>query len=131
MKIIQRALVLIAVLFGLATIIAGSRVLLGSDPGYIIFRPLLIYNTLMGVLYLAAGIIAWRSLKQGTYAAAGIFVLNLLVLLIIYFLYTKGSSIAIDSLRAMGLRTVVWMVLFVGFGWLGQRKESCAIRSNT
>lgn len=123
MKIIKIILVLVAALFGLATIFAGTRVLLGSDPGYIIFRPLLIYNTVMGIVYLAAAIIAWRNLKQGMYMAAAIFVLNLIVLVAIYFLYTKGNSVAIDSLRAMSLRTTVWLVVFVGLGWLSHRKK--------
>lgn len=128
MKIIQSVLVLAAALFGLLTIIAGTRVLLGSDPGYIVFRPLLIYNTAMGIVYVAAGVIAWRNLKQGTYVAAGIFVLNLFVLAAIYFLYTEGSSIAVDSLRAMTLRTVVWLVLFVGLGWLSSRKNPYGVK---
>ncbi len=123
MKTTQSILVLVAVLFGLATIIAGSRVLLGSDPGYIVFRPLLIYNTAMGTVYVVAGIIAWRNLKQGMYVAAGIFALNLFVLAAIYFLYTEGSSIAVDSLRAMSLRTVVWLVLFSGLWWLCRRNK--------
>ena len=123
MKIIKIVLVLAAALFGLATIIAGTRVLLGSAPGYIVFRPLLIYNTAMGIVYVAAGIIAWRSLRQGMYVAGGIFVLNLFVLAAIYFLYTEGNSIAVDSLRAMSLRTVVWLVLFSGLWWLCRRNK--------
>lgn len=34
-------LAFIAILFGIATIFAGGRVLLGADPGYVVFRPLL------------------------------------------------------------------------------------------
>lgn len=60
-RIIQGGLALVAALFGLATIIAGARVLAGSDPGYIVFRPLLLYNTAMGFAYVAAGVIAWMS----------------------------------------------------------------------
>ncbi len=128
MKIIQRVLALVAVFFGLATVFAGTRVLLGSDPGYVVFRPLLIYNTAMGIVYVAAGIISWRGLKQGMYVAATIFVLNLVVLAAIYFLYTEGNSIAVDSLRAMSLRTVVWLALFVGLGWLSRRNKLCAAK---
>lgn len=123
MKITQNILVTVAVLFGLLTIFAGTRVLLGSDPGYIVFRPLLIYNTTMGIVYIAAGIIAWRNIKQGMYVAAAIFALNLIVLTAIIFLYREGSSIAIDSLRAMTLRTVVWFALFSGFWWLWRSKK--------
>ena len=122
MKITQNILALVAVLFGLVTVVAGSRVLLGSDPGYVVFRPLLIYNTIMGVAYVTAGIVAWRNIRQGMYAAVAIFVLNLIALIVIYFLYTEGGSVAIESLRAMSLRTIVWLVLFVGFGWLIRTK---------
>ena len=112
---------LAAALFGLATIIAGSRVLTGSDPGYIVFRPLLIYNTAMGIAYVAAGIIAWRSFDRGKYAAATIFVLNFLVLGAIGYLYATGSAVAIDSIRTMILRTVVWLMLFLGLAWMSHR----------
>jgi len=119
----KNILVTVAVLFGLLTIFAGTRVLLGSNPGYIVFRPLLIYNTVMGIMYAAAGIVAWRNIKQGMYMAATIFVLNLIVLTAIFFLYTDGSLIAVDSLRAMTLRTGVWLVLFTGFWWLHRKNE--------
>ena len=122
-RIIQRVLALAAVVFGLVTTIAGARVLSGSDPGYIVFRPLLIYNTAMGMAYMAAGIIAWRSLERGRYAAAAIFALNSFVLAAIGFLYTAGSAVAIESLRAMILRTVVWFVLFLGLAWMDHRNR--------
>ncbi|PCI66823.1 MAG: hypothetical protein COB26_10815 [Piscirickettsiaceae bacterium] len=123
MKIAQSVLSLVATLFGLATIFAGTSVLLGSDPGYIVFRPLLIYNTAMGIVYVAAGIIIWRNFKQGMYVAAVIFFLNLVVLAAIYFLYTEGNLIAVDSLRAMSLRTVVWLALFAGLVRLSSRNK--------
>ena len=123
MKVNQSILALVAVLFGLATIFAGTRVLLGYDPGYIVFRPLLIFNTAMGIVYVVAGFLAWHIPRQGMYLAATIFILNLVVLAAIYFLYTEGNSIAVESLRAMTVRTVVWFALFVGLGWLNRRKN--------
>jgi hypothetical protein len=121
MRIAQRILASVAVIFGLATIFAGTRVLAGYDPGYIVFRPLLIYNTAMGIVYITAGIIAWHNPKQGKYAATIIFVLNSLALAAVYYLYAKGSAIAVDSLRAMTLRTVVWLALFVGLALISRR----------
>ena len=114
----------IAVLFGVATIFAGSRVLLGSDPGYEVFRPLLVYNTAMGVAYLAAGIAIWRSVNAGRYAAGVIFLLNLLVLVGIVVIYGSGGGVAVDSLRAMTLRTVVWLALFITVSWLGRSRTA-------
>ena len=114
----------IAVLFGVVTLFAGGRVLLGSDPGYEVFRPLLVYNTAMGVAYLAAGIAIWRSVNAGRYAAGVIFLLNLLVLVGIVVLYRSGGAVAVDSLRAMTLRTVVWLALFITVSWLGRSRTA-------
>ena len=117
MNIIKNILITVPVLFGLLTIFAGTRVLLGSDPGYIVFQPLLIYNVVMGIVYITVGIITWRNIKKGMYMAGIIFFLNLIVLITIFFLYTEGNSIAVDSLRAMSLRSIIWLALFAGF-WL-------------
>lgn len=121
LRIYQAILALAAAVFGLLTIIAGARVLVGFPPGYVVFRPLLIYNTAMGVAYVAAGVIAWRSVERGKYAALAIFVLNLLVLGTIGYLYKEGSSVAIESVRAMTFRTVVWLLLFLGLAWVDRQ----------
>ena len=55
--LIHRILSLAAVLFGVVTLIAGTRVLAGADPGYRVFLPLLLYNIAMGVAYVAAGML--------------------------------------------------------------------------
>ncbi len=119
-----------AALFGIATIIAGSRVLTGSDPGYIVFRPLLIYNTAMGIAYAAAGVIAWRNIDRGKYAAATIFVFNLLVLGLILYVYAAGDAVAIESVRAMIFRTVAWLVLFLGMVWMSRRNRLAEFNRN-
>ena len=123
-RVMQLLAAAIAGLFGVATLFAGGRVLLGSDPGYVVFRPLLIYNTIMGMAYLAAGITLWRSLTLGKYAAGAIFLLNILVLLGIILVYRNGGAVAVDSLRAMTLRTVMWLVLFLVASWLGRSRTA-------
>jgi hypothetical protein len=128
MKITQIVLALVAALFGIATVAAGGRVLLGADPGYTVYSPLLIYNTAMGIAYVAAGVLAWRNVERGKQAAAAIFGLNCLVLGAVSYLYATGSAVAIESVRAMVLRTVVWLVLFVGLVWAARRSERIAGR---
>ena len=123
MKVTQNVLAFVAMLFGLVTLFAGTRVLLGTDPGYTVYQPLLIYNVSMGLAYVLAGIVAFRHVGRGMYIAAIIFSLNLIVLGAIFYLYLEGSAIAIDSLRAMTLRTTVWLVLFSGLGWLNYRHQ--------
>ncbi|GMV02462.1 MAG: hypothetical protein KJZ98_11745 [Burkholderiaceae bacterium] len=121
MRTVHLVLVFVALLFGLATLVAGTRVLTGSDPGYVVFEPLLVYNVTMGAVYIAAGIVAWRSLGWGWRAAFAIFALNLVVLVAIAWLYARGGAVAVESVRAMILRTGVWLALFTGFAWLAKR----------
>ncbi len=120
-RLVQALAAGVAVLFGVATLFAGGRVLLGSDPGYVVFRPLLFYNTAMGVAYVLTGVAIWRCLARGRLAAGAIFVLNLLVLAGIVLVYRSGGAVAVDSLRAMTLRTVVWLALFLVTTWLARR----------
>jgi len=117
----QRFLALLAAAFGLVTLAAGGRVLAGADPGYVVYAPLLIFNTAMGVAYVAAGVVAWRSLRSGAFAAGAIFLANLVVAAAIVNLYSAGRAIAIDSVRAMAFRTGVWLVLFLGLAWMNRR----------
>lgn len=125
-RIARKALALLAVLFGALTILAGARVLAGTNPGYVVFLPLLIYNTLMGFAYVAVGAISWRSLDGGKRGAAAIFALNLVVLAAVGIAHASGGRVAIDSVRAMTLRTVVWLAIFSGLWWLGRRSTGRA-----
>ncbi|MFU8859458.1 MAG: hypothetical protein ACNA8K_03445 [Cyclonatronaceae bacterium] len=117
-RIVRTIVITVAVLFGTFTLFAGAQVLLGYDPGYQVFRPLLFFNTAMGLVYLAAGVAVWRSDNAGRNAAAAVFLLNLLVLIGILVIYRSDGGVAVDSLRAMTFRTVVWLVLFLGTSWL-------------
>lgn len=109
----QRIVSAVAVIFGLATVLAGGRVLAGADPGYVVFRPLLVFNVLMGVAYLATGVVIWRGLRQASLAAGTIFGLNAIVLLAVTILFANGAAVAPDSVRAMIFRTAVWLVLLL------------------
>lgn len=101
-----------AILFGIATLAAGTRVLLGANPGYGVFLPLLYFNTIMGVAYVVVGVISLKRRKLGTHAAAMICVLNLGALGAILYLYEPDGVIAETSVQAMMLRTLVWLALF-------------------
>ena len=131
MRKVQGILASVAVLFGLMTIVAGTRVLSGADPGYIVFRPLLIYNTAMGIVYVGAGVLGWRNLDRGKYAAAAIFVLNSMMLGATCYLYATGSFVALDSVHAMILRTGVWLALLIGWAWMSRRRRLAGDKRDT
>lgn len=105
----------VAFLFGLASVGAGGSVLAGRDPGYLVHVPLVMFNTAMGLLYAITGILAWRGVRAHRAMAAGIVGANVLVLAYIVQLYRAGGGTAVDSVRAMVLRTVVWAVLLLMF----------------
>ena len=121
---IQGVAAVAGVVFGLATVVAGGRVLDGADPGYGVFRPLLIYNTMMGGAYVAAGLAMWRSIPLGRKAAGLIFVVNFVVLCAITFGYSRGWGVAVESVAAMGFRTLVWLVLLLALVWVGARSRA-------
>lgn len=106
-----------ALVFGVITIIAGSRVLLGVDPGYVVYKPLVWFNTVMGGAYLIAGVLAFRSPTLGAFGAAVICVLNLVVLGTLGILYSPNGGIAEMSLKAMAFRSAVWLVILVVLVW--------------
>ena len=108
----QRVVAVAATVFGLVTIAAGTRVLLGADPGYVVYRPLLLFNTLMGLAYVLAGLATWKRADAGRAAALAIFFLNLLVLGFVAWRYRTTDTVAVDSVRAMVFRSGVWLVLF-------------------
>lgn len=124
MRFLQRFTSLVAAVFGLATIVAGGRVLLGSDPGYIVLQPLLAYNTVMGFAYVGAGAVIWRNVAQGRWFAGAIAFLNVAVLIVVVVTYRTGGSIAMQSVWAMTLRTVVWLALFLVTSWLHRAEQN-------
>ena len=121
-KALQLLIALIAAAFGVLTLFVGTRVLRGADPGYVVFRPLLVYNVVMGVVYVLAGVLIGRGAAAGKWLAGGIAGLNALVLAFIAWLHASGGAVAVDSVRAMAFRTGVWVLLFGGVVWLARRR---------
>jgi hypothetical protein len=102
-----------AIAFGLLTVFAGSRVLMDlSDPGYTVFLPLLIFNTVMGFAYIATGILIWKTSRKALIASKSIFLLNLAVFCIVFLLFFTGEKLAFESIISMGFRTIVWWVIY-------------------
>jgi hypothetical protein len=118
---LHRASIVVALLFGLLTLFAGGRVLLGADPGRPVLMPLLLFNTVMGVAYVATALLLRRNLRLGRRAAGAIALLNLLVLGTLLVYAWGGGAVAGDSLAAMTLRTGVWTALFAAAGWVLRR----------
>ena len=123
---VTKVIAVAAITFGLATLGAGGTVLAGRNPGYVVYRPLLVFNTVMGAAYVAAGVLAWRRIAIGRNAAAVILALNVIVLAGVIYLYRTGAAVAVDSVRAMSFRTAVWLMMFVALAWMSRSRGSDA-----
>jgi hypothetical protein len=104
----------LAILFGFLTLFAGFRILFSiSDPGYVVFKPLLIYNTFMGFVYAITGWFIWKKPEKGLLMTKFVASLNLIVWIIIAALFGLSEGwIAVESLHAMTFRTVIWLGMF-------------------
>lgn len=122
-KLWVRSLAGVALVFGVATAAAGASVLAGRGTGYDVYRPLLIFNTVMGVAYATVGVLIWRDLSRGRFAAGVILALNLAMLGFVGHLFRTSDRVAVESVRAMTFRSAVWLVIFGVLVWIGRWQE--------
>lgn len=104
----------IGLVFGLMSVVAGTRVLTGIDhPDYVVLGWLVVYNVAAGAAGVLAGAGLWAlrdwawGLTRLLAAAHGI------VLAVLLVLRVTDRPVAQDSLMAMLLRVVVWTAIAV------------------
>ncbi len=98
-----------AFILGLLSIIEGGRVLLGlSTKPYTVLPWLVWYNVVLGFVSVAAGIGVWIKRTWGYTFAATIVSLHFLVLMILVILYSFRQPVALHSIAAMIVRSLVW-----------------------
>jgi hypothetical protein len=119
-QVIPRVAASAAAVFGVVTVMAGGRVLLGGDPGYLVFRPLLLFNTVMGAVYLIAGALVWRGAPGGRRLAGAIALVNAVVFVGVTALWLAGGPVAPNSVGAMAFRTLVWAAIWASLIWVGR-----------
>jgi len=99
---------IVAVAFGVATIVSGGRALFaGVDMGAVV--PFVLwFNFAAGFAYVLAGIGLWLERDWGRVLAIGIFAATLLVLLAFAVHVLRGGAYEMRTVGAMVLRTAVW-----------------------
>lgn len=116
---LHRLLVAVPAIFGLVTILAAGRILLGLGTAeHVVFYPLLLFNGLMGVVYIATAFAIRSDPVRGRQLAIGVAALNLIVLGTIVLLRNGGQPIAAESVQAMVFRLAVWLTIVGGLTWL-------------
>jgi len=112
---VRRIAAAVASAFSFASIVEGSGVLLGlSHPDYVVLTPLLIYNVIMGVVGLVAGAALWLNRRWALTVTAIIGAAHVIVLLVVGAVFLSGGAVALHSVRAMTVRSVIWLAIVWG-----------------
>ncbi len=100
---------IVAFIIGLLSIKEGGSVLLGlTTKPYTILPWLVWYNVVIGFVSVAAGVGLWMKRTWGLSFAATIVSLHFLVLVILVILYSFRQPVALQSIAAMLVRSLVW-----------------------
>ncbi|KAA3644163.1 MAG: hypothetical protein DWQ07_18810 [Chloroflexi bacterium] len=101
---------ILAFIIGAMALFAGGKVLLGQDPGYYVINWLPVYNYTIGILTVfVTAVLIWGNHRLSSPAVILTFSSHALVMLILQTTYS--DIVAPDSIRAMTLRLIVWVII--------------------
>jgi hypothetical protein len=104
----------IGLLFGVLSVVAGGRVLSDIDrPDYVVLHWLVLYNVAAGFVGAVAGIGLWLLRSWAVDLARTLAGFHGAVLVVLIARFATGAPVAVDSLLAMLLRTLVWVSIAV------------------
>lgn len=107
---LNRIAFILTLIIGLMAVFAGGKVLLGILPDYYVIDWLPIYNFTMGLVSIFfSAVMIWKNNRLAIIAAIGTLGLHTVVMLILQTVY--HDVVAVDSLKAMTVRLVVWVVI--------------------
>jgi hypothetical protein len=109
-RTLSKIAAVLAFVIGAMAVFAGGQVLLGRDPGYYVIDWLPVYNFVLGMLtVLIVAPLIWRGSRYALPAAAATLAAHTVVLAILLAAYR--DVVASDSIRAMIVRIVAWLVI--------------------
>lgn len=107
-----KIVLIIGFLFSVHSIIIGISVLLGDFvPGYVVIRALLYYNIMFSVFGLVAIIALWVKTQWSLHLSVIIVISHAMVLILVAVFHFVNGTFAIDSVRAMIIRSLLWIVI--------------------
>nr|AWJ66179.1 hypothetical protein [uncultured bacterium] len=111
MKITKIIAMALAGFIGIMSIISGSLVLLGiREVGYTVLTGLVVYNVAVGVLSVITAFLIW---KHFVLSKKMIFLILFFHGFVLIYLYFFSETVAIESIKAMTFRVVVWLLIFL------------------
>ncbi len=112
MKRLNRIAAVLALVMGVMAVLAGAKTLLGAPPGYSIVGWLPVYNLIAGLASTALGAaLIWNNHRLALPAALAILGLHSLVTLLLQTAF--HPVVAIQSMAAMAMRIIVWVVIVI------------------
>ncbi len=109
---LRKTAAVIAFIIGAMAIFAGGQVvLLGKIMDYYVIDWLPIYNFIVGIFSVFAAIIIWKGSKIVMPVAIAILASNVTVMLVLLTAYR--DVVAQDSIMAMTVRIVAWIIIIV------------------
>lgn len=107
---LNRIASVLALVIGLMAVFAGGKVLLGILPDYYVINWLPIYNFAMGLISIFfSAVMIWKNNRFAMPAAIGTIGLHAIIMLILQTAYRE--VVAPDSIVAMTVRLVIWVVI--------------------
>lgn len=115
MKLQYVIAVTLVFLLGSISLLMGTLVLLGiQEVAHTTLKGLLVYNVVLGALSLLVAILLWKGLKSSPKFV-------LLILLshasILSFLIFFVPDVALESIRAMEVRVIIWALVYLLIQW--------------
>lgn len=108
--ILNKIASVLSFIIGVMAIIAGGQVLLGHLPDYYVIDWLPIYNFIVGILSATlTAFLIWKNHRLALPSAITTFVLHAVVMIVLQTAYR--DVVAPDSIRAMTIRMIIWVVI--------------------
>jgi len=100
---------LLALVIGLMSVFAGSKVLLGIDvKDYNVLEWLVFYNVSLGVISIFTAYLIWQGTAKGK--SLSIFILSMHFAVFMYLKFLSDTA-ALESIKAMIFRTSIWVLI--------------------
>ena len=104
---------IIAIAFGLLTLVSGGRALFGGADMGAVVPFVLWFNFLAGFAYVAAGLGFWFRTDWATLLSIAIALATAAVSAALLWNVSKGVAFEARTMGAMGLRLVVWVIISI------------------
>ena len=109
MKNVHKIAALLALLIGAMSVFAGSKVLFGIDTKeYTVLNWLVLYNVIFGVISIIAAYLLW---KKSLFSKRIIIFILVAHTSITIYLNFFNETVAPESIKAMGFRISIWVVI--------------------